>query len=121
MLKLGNIIYKDELVNHTKVDYINYHMEDTPMNYDDFNILLPTLTVGWNFLKENNTFYDVSILEKEIKKNILYWEFSFNENKAQHVGGVEMFIRNVPYYYFRGQYEYKNIDPIFNEFKRKRN
>jgi hypothetical protein len=47
----------------------------------------------------------------------LYWEFSFNENKSQHVGGVEMFVRNVPFYYFNGNYKYKNIDPIFYEFK----
>ena len=116
MIKLGNIIYKDELVNHTKVDYINYVQKDSK-ELHHFDMTLPTLTVGWNYIKDVNLMFDLSILEKEVKENAIYWEFSFKENKAQHVDGVEMFVRNVPYYYFRGQYEYRNIDPIFHEFK----
>ena len=115
MLKIGNIVYKDELVNHTKVDYINYYNVDGEFN--DYDRGLPTLIVGWNFLKDNNQFYELNILEKEITKNVVYWEFSFNENKAQHVSGVEMFIRNTPYYYFRDKYKYKNVDPIFENFE----
>lgn len=114
MLKLGNIVYKDELVNHTKVDYINY-IQSNSKELHHFNMTLPTLNVGWNYYKENNLDFDLNILEKEVKENQLYWEFSFNENKAQHVGGIEMFVRNAPYYYFRGKYSYKNIDPIFNK------
>ena len=119
MLKLGNIIYKDELVNHTKIDYINYI--DIKNGGNDINIStsLPILFVGWNhFKRELNHFHEnVSILKKEVKENLIYWEFSFNENKSQHVSGVEMFVRNVPYYYFRDKYKYINLDPIFNEFK----
>jgi hypothetical protein len=115
MLKLANIMYRDELVNHTKVDFINY----VPSQLDDFDKEIPKLFVGWNYLKEWDVslFSDLSILNKEISKNIAYWEFSFNENKAQHVSGVEMFIRNAPYYYFRDKYKYKNVDPIFENFE----
>jgi len=117
MFKIGNIIYEDELVNHTKVDYINYI--DMKNGGNDLNIPtdIPILFVGWNQFKVTlNDFHDkISILNKEIKSNQLYWEFSFNENKAQHVGGIEMFVRNAPYYYFRGKYTYKNIDPIFDK------
>lgn len=115
MLKLGNIIYRDELVNHTKVDYINYISNQL----DDFDKEIPKLFVGWNYLKEWDVslFKNLSILNKEIFKNTVYWEFSFNENKAQHVSGIDMFVRNAPYYYFRDKYKYINVDPIFNKFK----
>ena len=62
MLKIGNIIYKDELVNHTKVDYINY----IPSQYFDYDNTLPTLFVGWSFMKE------ISSLEVVQNANILY-------------------------------------------------
>lgn len=113
MLKIGNIIYKDELINHTKVDYINY----VPSQLHDFDREVPKLFVGWNYLKQWDVslFSDLSILNKEISKNKAYWEFSFNENKSQHVSGIEMFVRNLPYYYFRDKYKYINLDPIYNK------
>ena len=52
------------------------------------------------------------ILEKKIISNVLYWEFSFKENKAQHVEGVTYFTNNVPFYYFNIRYSYINLDPI---------
>ncbi len=115
MLKIGNIIYRDELVNHTKCEYINCipdSISTKSISWDEINI--PTLMVGWKNIKESGSFDDLNILKKEYSKNSLYWEFSFKENKAQHVSGVDMFVRNVPYYYFRGQYNYTNLDPIFN-------
>ena len=110
---IGNILYYEELVNHKKVDYINYFNIKEDNNTIDYSI--PTLYVGWNYFKteliKNN---DVNILDKTIVKNSKYWEFSFSENKSQHISGIEMFINDLPHYYFSSQYKYVNIDPVFN-------
>lgn len=114
-MKIGNIIYKGNLVDHEKVDYINYIQES--VNFEDLNTDIPTLYVGWFSMKEENPndhlIQSQSILDKKIVSNVLYWEFSFNENKAQHVEGVNYFVNNVPYYYFKPRYNYVNIDPVF--------
>jgi len=113
-MKLGNVIYKDQLVDHTKVDYINYVQE--PITFRELNTDIPTLYVGWFSMKEINHNDDLisaqPILEKKIISNVLYWEFSFKENKAQHVEGVTYFTNNVPFYYFNIRYSYINLDPI---------
>ena len=105
-MKLGNVIYRDQLVDHTKVDYINYVQE--PINFRELNTDIPTLYVGWFSMKEINHNDDLisaqPILEKKIISNVLYWEFSFKENKAQHVEGVTYFTNNVPFYYFNIRY-----------------
>lgn len=115
MKTIGNVLYHNELFNHTKVDYINYYNSD----YDNIDYSLPTLVVGWDFLKkkygEDFSEYGISILDKELIKNEFYWEFSFDEKKSDHISGVDMFVRNVPYYYFRSKYIYTNLDPIFNK------
>ena len=62
------------------------------------------------------TYHDnVTILNKVIIPNDKYWEFSFNENKSQHITGIDMFVHNVPTYYFETRFKYKLIDPIFNK------
>lgn len=115
MIKIGNIISSTELVNHTPVDYINYYNQK--ISYKDLNSDLPTLYVGWGDFKESNKdtplVNDASILEKRLISKQLYWEFSFDENKSQHVGGVQLFTNDVPFYYFSSRYEYVNYDPIF--------
>lgn len=114
-MKLGNIIYQEDLVNHEKVDFVNYIKE--PIEYQKYQTNLPTLYVGWRFFKESNPndiiIQPQSILEKKVVTNQLYWEHSFKENKSQHVLGVEMFINDVPYMYFTSKYNYYNIDPVF--------
>jgi hypothetical protein len=119
MIKIANIIYCNDLVNHTKQDYINYYQNIDNISIVDFK--LPTLIVGWqclkNINKDQNLFNNISILDKLIIKNKLYWEFSFEENKSNHIDGVESFIFNVPYYYFDSNIEYVLIDPVFNQIK----
>lgn len=109
-MKIGNIIYDSELINHDKLDYINYYdnIFDKNINYS-----LPTLFVGWITLK--NSFIDrkFDILNKEIIKNKEYWEFNFNENKASHVNGIIDFVNLLPKYFFEGGFQYENIDPVF--------
>lgn len=114
-MKLGNIVYEKELVNHTQVDYINYFNKE--QHYDSLDKTLPILYVGWSFMKACNPFYEIiqnaDILRKKIVGNELYWEFSFEESKPSHVKGVESFINLVPQYYFPPKYSYINLDPVF--------
>lgn len=117
VLKLGNIFYDEEIVSIDIDDYslINF----VEINDDYSNIIsnnLPSLFVGYENLKRinksKNLFKDISILKKEIIKNLCYWEFTYSENKQDHVNGVNYFIYNTPYYYF-SRYAYIYIDPIF--------
>ena len=57
MIKLANIIYEKDLVNHTKLDYVNYF--NKPQNYDSIDKSLPTLYVGWSFMKACNEFNEI--------------------------------------------------------------
>lgn len=117
-MKLGNVIFENDLINHKEVDYINYYKETrnliTKDNVKDFS--LPTLYVGWGFMKYhedvNENIRDANILNKQITPN-LFWEFSFKEDKENHVKGVERFVNNIPRVYFNLNYRYTNIDPVF--------
>ncbi len=118
-MKIANIVYEKELVNHTQVEYVNYYNE--PIEYDKLDKTLPTLYVGWSFMKACNPNYEViqnaDILRKKIITNELYWEFSFEESKASHVKGVEGFVNYVPQFYFQPKYSYINLDPVFFQLK----
>ena len=118
-MKIGNVIYENELVNHVKSDYINYFNE--PKSYDDLDKSLPTLYVGWSFMKscnkDNNIIQNADILKKKIITNELYWEFSFLESKSSHVKGVNTFAGLAPQFYFKPKYTYTNLDPVFFQLK----
>lgn len=118
-MKIANIIHEKELVNHVESDYINYFNE--PKSYDDLDKSLPTLYVGWSFMKscnpDNNIIQNADILKKKIITNELYWEFSFTESKASHVKGVNTFTGLAPEFYFKPKYTYTNLDPVFFQLK----
>jgi len=118
-MKIGNIIYEKELVNHVNVDYINYFNE--PIEYDNIDKTLSTLYVGWSFMKSCNSnnliIKNADILKKKIITNELYWECSFEESKSSHVKGVENFVNLVPQFYFMPKYNYINVDPVFFQLK----
>ena len=113
-MRIANVIHEKELVNHTKADYINYFNET--VGYDNIDESLPTLYVGWQFMKNRNPknpiILNAEILEKRIVTNELYWEFSFKENKSAHVKGVDEFVASAPQYYFSPKYTYINLDPV---------
>lgn len=48
-MKIGNIIYENNLVNHTELEYFNYY--NTNKSYDEIDKNLITLYVGWDFMK----------------------------------------------------------------------
>ena len=114
-MKIANIIYQEELVNHTKVDYVNYMDKAVP--YSEIDKTLPTLYVGWNFMKncnpEDKLIQNADILKKRVIMNQLYFEFSFEESKGSHVKGVDEFVSKAPLFYFRPKYTYINLDPVF--------
>ncbi len=118
-MKIGNIIHEKQLVNHTKVDYVNYINKST--TYEDVDTSLPTLFVGWSFMKAcnptNKFIQNADILKKKIVTNELYWEFNFQESKASHVKGVDKFAGLVPEFYFKPQYTYTNLCPVFFQLK----
>jgi hypothetical protein len=114
-MKIANVIYEKELVNHTKVEYVNYYNE--LIEYEKLDKSLPTLFVGWSFMKacnpNNEIIQHADILKKKIITNELYWEFSFEESKASHVKGIETFVNIAPQFYFTPKYTYVNLDPVF--------
>ena len=118
-MKLANIVYEKELINHTQVEYVNYI--NKPEEYDKLDKTLPTLYVGWSFMKACNPNNDIirnaNILYKKIITNELYWECSFEESKQSHIKGVESFIKAVPEFYFKPKYTYVNLDPVFFQVK----
>jgi len=118
-MKIANIIYEKELINHTKVEYINYYNE--PIEYDKLDKTLPTLYVGWSFMKasnpDNEIIQNANILHKKIIGNELYWECSFTESKSSHVKGVESFVSFAPQFYFAPKFTYTNLDPVFFQLR----
>ena len=118
-MKIANIIYEDELVNHTKAEYVNYINRRTP--YRNIDTSLPTLYVGWNFMKtcnpDNQLILNADILKKRIITDELYWEFSFKESKPSHVKGVDKFTALVPEFYFKPKHTYTNLDPVFFQLR----
>lgn len=114
-MKIANIIHEKELINHTPVEFVNYF--NKPIAYDNLNKTLPTLYVGWSFMKASNPGNEIiqnaDILKKKIITNELYWECSFEESKSSHVKGVETFVSLAPQFYFTPKYQYINLDPVF--------
>jgi len=118
-MKIANIIYEKPLVNHTQENYINYYNE--PIEFDKLDNSLPTLYVGWSFMKlanpDNKVIQNADILHKKIIANKLYWECCFKESKSSHIKGVANFIKFAPQFYFSPRYTYINLDPVFFQIK----
>jgi hypothetical protein len=114
-MKIANVVYEKQLVNHTDAAYVNYF--NKPVKFDELDHSLPTLYVGWSFMKDcnpgNQIIQNADILKKKIITNELYWEFSFEESKASHVKGVQNFTNIAPQFYFQPKYTYTNLDPVF--------
>ena len=108
-IKLGVIYYKDDLILHEKVNYIDY------IKIEDCNDIKftkrPTLIIGWNIVK--NKFTSVNILNKKITDNI-FWCFSFNEKKSDYIENINKFISEGVLNVFN-TFKYKILSPVFNE------
>jgi hypothetical protein len=106
MKKIANIISSKELVNHTKLNWINYL---TSINGCDTS--LPTLFIGWKEYKEIFKNENPNILNKKSKNKNLRWEFSIDEMLTDYFNGIEKFIKEAPRE-FCENFEYISIDPI---------
>ena len=113
-MKLGNVIYDEELINHVQSSLLNYYEFDENSNTQIDNNL-PTLIVGWKLVKKilTESLIKFSIEDKRIVTNRLYWEYSFNENKEEYVLGISNFVDNVGFYYNLDKFKYCNLDPLF--------
>ena len=118
-MKIANVVYEKELVNHKEVEYVNYFKG--PTQYEKLDNTLPTLYVGWSFMKASNPNNEIiqhaDILKKKIIGNELYWECSYEESKTSHIKGVDSFINAAPQFYFLPKYLYVNLDPVFFQLK----
>jgi len=107
-IKLGVIYYKDDLILHNKVNYIDY------IKIEDFSdikdIKRPVLIVGWNLVK--NRYTSVNILNKKIRDN-LFWCFSFNEKKSDYIDHINKFTSENVLNIFN-TFKYEILSPIFN-------
>jgi hypothetical protein len=108
-IKLGIIYYKDELILHERVNYIEY------IKISEYSDVKPTkrpvLVVGWNIVK--NTYTSVNILNKKIKDN-LFWCFSFNEKKSDYINNINKFINEDILNVFNS-FKYKILSPVFDD------
>jgi hypothetical protein len=102
-MKYCNIVTETELFNHVENESINYYKYN--INYNKIDNKLPTLYVGWLFLKKCNI-YNVDILKNSIIENKLYWIPSFEENKTLHINGVKSFVSLAPTLFFKNTYNY---------------
>jgi len=84
---------------------------------NDFNVVkslgeiiqgLPTLIIGWDFVKKNYPDYD--ILTKKLEEN-LYWTFKKTEDRSKHEEDIYNFVENTYRNLING-IEYVYVDPI---------
>lgn len=112
MIKLGNILHCEPLINHKPLEYINYGMYDIDGDPLFFFNALPTLRIGWKATKKA-TELNLDILNKNFNDKVR-WEFSPTEHIIQYTEGLEKFIKELPTRFIE-QYKYTNIDPIFHK------
>jgi hypothetical protein len=107
-IKLGVIYYKDDLILHDKVNYIEYiKIED---NNEIKYTKRPTLIIGWNIVK--NKYTSVNILNRKINDN-LSWCFSFNEKKSDYIEKINKFVKEDVLDVFNG-FKFKILSPILD-------
>lgn len=66
-MKLAKIYYKEELIQHKKLKYVEYIKVDdlSEINFNDKKYLI--YIIGWDLIKN---FSKINILNKNISKNI---------------------------------------------------
>lgn len=84
-----NVIAESEEDYKVLLEYLgNYPVSISKVFPEELYFHIPTLVVGWNFIK--NKFPEHNITNKEISKN-LSWSFSKNENEKDFFKEVEEF------------------------------
>jgi len=89
---------------------------------DDFNVVkslddiiqgLPTLIIGWDYVKKNYPDYDIT--DRKLSDN-LYWTFKKTEKRELHEEDIYNFIQKI-YSDLLANINYVFIDPIINNKK----
>jgi hypothetical protein len=117
-MTLLNIVHNTPLVNHEKVDYVNYIETDDPVAIRNALKPAPILLIGYKLAKNlYQKYQEVNILDKQLTNGVL-WEFSYDENRSQHIEGVFNIVHkrilNVKF----STIKYELIDPIFNNIRK---
>lgn len=89
LFHICNIIAEDDSDYKTILEYLgNYPVFISKSFPDEMYFNIPTLVIGWNFVK--NKFINQNIFNKEIGKN-LFWSFSKTEKEKEFFSEIENF------------------------------
>lgn len=115
MLKLGNVVIsKEELLTEKGKEVKENKLLNIYNSLEELkNKNLPTLVIGWNYVKKN--IEGVSILNKKIEDN-LYWTFSSTEKIQDFNENIDEFIDKLGNDIVRGV-KFILIDPIVDNLK----
>jgi hypothetical protein len=99
-MKIGNI------VSTTKIDVsVDFNVVET---LDEIIQGLPTLIVGWDFVKKN--YPDYEIIDRRLGDN-LYWTFKKTEKRELHEEDIYNF-KQITYNHLIKDIKYVFVDPI---------
>lgn len=104
-MKVGNIV---STTNITITDDFN-----VVKSLDDIIQGLPTLIIGWDYVKKNYPDYDIT--DRKLSDN-LYWTFKKTEKRELHEEDIYNFIQKI-YSDLLANINYVFIDPIINNKK----
>jgi len=104
-MKVGNIV---STTNITITDDFN-----VVKSLDDIIQGLPTLIIGWDYVKKNYPDYDIT--QRKLSEN-LYWTFKKTEKRELHEEDIYNFIQKI-YSDLLEKINYVFIDPIINNKK----
>ena len=111
---LGEIVVSEETISSVKIKILGNKIlrivEDGIINHN-----IPTLIIGWDFVKKLLPDVNKSILNKKINDN-LFWTFSSEEDLQDFNEDIDEFIDKLYLDYVR-DVNYVFIDPIFDEVK----
>jgi hypothetical protein len=96
-MKLAKIYYKEELIQHKKIKYVEYIKVNniSEINFDDNKYLI--YIFGWHLIKDIEK---INILNKRISRNI-FWEFSFSEKKKDYFMFFINLNENIFYFHYK--------------------
>ena len=104
-MKLAKIYYKEELVQHKKLKYVEYIKVNniSEINFNDNKYII--YIIGWNLIKDKK---EINILNKKISNNI-FWDFSFSEKKKDYFMLYLKLSENIFYFHYK-KFQKKNIN-----------
>jgi hypothetical protein len=115
---LLNLIHNTPLVNHEKVDYVNYIEESDPSKLRALLKPVPILFVGYKFVKTIYPNHN-DVFEKKLGTGV-YWEYAYEENRSAHIEGIFNVVFKQIFEVRYPNFKYETVDPIFNNIRNER-